>query len=89
LAASSFSAFLAVFLVTAAPLGSFAASLSASLNTSSLSRFGSATFRVPSAPGSPLNFCQSPVILRIAATASLGCAPTPSQYCARSETTSM
>ncbi len=40
-------------------------------------------------PGRPLNFCQSPVILRIASTASVGCAPTPSQYCARSEVTSM
>ena len=43
--------------------------------------------RVPSAPGRPLNFCQSPVTLRIAMTGSVGCAPTPSQYCARSEST--
>ena len=56
---------------------------------SSLDRFGSLTRRVPSVPGSPLNFCQSPVILRILATGSDGCAPTPSQYCARSEVTSM
>src|SRR6476661_4939588 len=85
-----FSAFFgADFLVTASPLGSLLASLSASLKISSLSRLGSLTFRVPSVPGRPLNFCQSPVILRIAATASDGCAPTPSQYCARSETTSM
>src|SRR4028119_2464829 len=39
--------------------------------------------------GSPLNRCQSPVTRRIAATASVGCAPTPSQYCARSLSTSM
>ena len=65
------------------------ASLSASLKISALSRLGSLTFSVPSAPGSPLNFCQSPVILRIAATASVGWAPTPSQYWARSEVTSM
>ena len=38
---------------------------------------------------SPLNFCQSPETLRIAVTASVGCAPTVSQYCARSEFTSM
>ena len=40
-------------------------------------------------PGRPLNFCQSPVILSSASTASDGCAPTPSQYCARSEVTSI
>ena len=40
-------------------------------------------------PGRPLNFCQSPVIFSRAATASDGCAPTPSQYWARSEVTSM
>ena len=39
---------------------------------------------VPSAPGSPLNFCQSPVTLSSAATASVGWAPWASQYCARS-----
>ena len=83
------SAFFAAFLVTASPLGSLPASLSASLKISSLSRLGSATFRVPSVPAMPLYFCQSPVILRILATASDGCAPTPSQYCARSETTVM
>ena len=59
------------------------------MKISSLSRLGSATLRVPSWPGRPLNFCQSPVTFRSAATASVGCAPTPSQYCARSETTSM
>ena len=42
-----------------------------------------------SGAGRPLNFCQSPVILRMASTGSVGCAPTPSQYCARSESTSM
>ena len=54
-----------------------------------MSAFGSAFFSVPSAPGSPLNFCQSPVILSSAATCSVGCAPTESQYCARSESISM
>ena len=38
---------------------------------------------------SPENCCQSPVRLKIATTASDGCAPTESQYCARSESTSM
>ncbi len=51
--------------------------------------FGSANFWVPSVPLRPLKVCQSPVIFRSLATASDGCAPTPSQYCARSETTSM
>ena len=82
-----FSAFFRV--VVAAPLGSAAASLRASLKMSSLERLGSLTFRVPSVPGRPLKVCQSPVTLRIASTASDGCAPTPSQYCARSEVTSM
>ena len=50
---------------------------------------GSLTFRVPSVPGSPLYFCQSPVILSRAATASVGWAPLPSQYCARSVSISM
>ncbi len=44
---------------------------------------------IGSGAGSFLNFCQSPVTLRIAATASVGCAPTPSQYSARSASTSM
>ena len=56
---------------------------------SSLLGFAAATLRVPSVPDMPLNVCQSPVIVRILATASDGCAPTPSQYCTRSETTSM
>ncbi len=75
--------------VTASAFGSLAASLSASLKISSLSRLGSLTLSVPSVPGRPLNLCQSPVIFRICSTASVGWAPTPSQYCARSVTTSM
>ena len=46
-------------------------------------------FSVPSAPGRPLNFCQSPVISKIFLTGSVGCAPTDSQCWARSELTSM
>src|SRR5690606_24342641 len=88
-ASSFFSAFLSAFLVTAEPLGSLAASLRASLKISSLSRLGSETLRVPSVPGRPLKVCQSPVIFRMASTASVGCAPTPSQYWARSEVTAM
>src|SRR4051794_25434878 len=53
-----------------------------------LSGFGSATF-IGAGAGSPLNFCQSPVTRKMAATASVGCAPTPSQYWARSLSTSM
>ena len=41
-----------------------------------LSAFGSATLSVPSAPGRPLNFCQSPVTSRIFRTGSVGWAPT-------------
>ena len=41
-------------------------SLTAASKISCLSALGSATRRVPSAPGRPLNFCQSPVTLRIA-----------------------
>ena len=52
------------------------------------SGFGAATF-IGGGAGSPLNFCQSPVTRKMAATASVGCAPTPSQYCARSLFTSM
>src|SRR5215213_7222662 len=48
-----------------------------------LSGLGAATFMGGGA-ASPLNFCQSPVARKMAATASVGCAPTPSQYCARS-----
>src|SRR5216683_2860780 len=41
------------------------------------------------APGSPVNFCQSPVTLSRTRTGSVGCAPTESQCCTRSEFTSM
>ena len=75
--------------MTASACLSLPASLSASLKISALSRLGSLTFSVPSVPGRPLNVCQSPVILSSASTASDGCAPTPSQYCARSEVTSI
>ena len=54
-----------------------------------LSAFTGCGRRVPSVPGRPLNFCQSPVTLSSACTDSVGCAPTESQYCARSELTSM
>ena len=74
--------------MVASTFGSLCASLRASLKTSALSRFGSATF-IGAGAASPLNFCQSPVTLRIAVTGSLGWAPTPSQYWARSESTSM
>ena len=76
-------------MVTASACGSLPASLSASLKSSALDFFSSADRSVPSVPGRPLNFCQSPVTLSRAATASVGCAPTPSQYCARSEVTSI
>jgi len=36
-----------------------------------------------------LNFCQSPVICSSFCTGSVGCAPTPSQYWARSESISI
>jgi hypothetical protein len=36
-----------------------------------------------------LNFCQSPVTSSRCCTGSVGCAPTPSQYCARSESISI
>jgi hypothetical protein len=51
--------------------------------------FSSATLSVPSVPGRPLNFCQSPVTLSSAATASVGWAPLVSQCWARSESISM
>ena len=51
--------------------------------------FSDLDFRVPSAPDSPLNFCQSPVTFSSAATCSVGWAPTESQYWARSESISM
>src|SRR5665811_226198 len=78
----------ALFFVTASALGSLCISLSASLKASALSRFGAANSSVRSC-FSPLKVSQSPVSLSSATTASVGCAPTPSQYCARSETTVM
>ncbi len=64
-------------------------SLTAAAKISFLSSLGAAVFSVPSVPGRSLNFCQSPVISRIFFTGSVGCAPTDSQCCARSELTSM
>ncbi len=52
-------------------------------------RRGAADFSVPSAPGRPLNRCQSPVTSSNLRTGSVGCAPTESQCCARSEFTSI
>ena len=83
------------FLARLPPLGaavavsSLAAACRAAAKVSFLSDAGALVRRVPSAPGSPLNFCQSPVILRMTITGSVGCAPTDSQCCARSELTSM
>jgi hypothetical protein len=74
---------------TASPDGAPSAEARAALNSSSLVGLGSATFSVPSAPGRPLNFCQSPVILSSLRTGSVGWAPTDSQYWARSESTSI
>src|SRR4051812_45245468 len=97
-ASSAFSAACAAFLAAgaffflgwaASVLGPPSASASAALNRSSLLGLGSLTFSVPSVPGSPLNFCQSPVIFSSASTGSVGWAPTPSQYWARSESISM
>src|SRR5699024_2271668 len=84
---SCFDAFF--LLLTASPKSPLSASASAALNRSSLDCFSPACLRVPSAPGSPLNFCQSPVTFSRASTGSVGCAPTPSQYCARSESISI
>ena len=63
-------------------------SASAALKTSSLFGF-SGCGRTPDGDVSPENFCQSPVRLNSATTASLGWAPTESQYWARSESTSI
>src|SRR5664280_1725189 len=89
--ASAFSAFGSAFFrfVVAPSLGSDMADLVAASYSAVLSGFGSARRRVPSVPGRPLNVCQSPVIFSSAATCSVGCAPTPSQYCTRSELISM
>ena len=70
-------------------LSSLTVSATAAANASLLSGPGAAVFRVPSVPGRPLNFCQSPVISSSLRTGSVGCAPTDSQYWARSESTSM
>src|SRR5664280_1896590 len=90
-ALSAFSAFGSAFFrfVVAPSLGSDMPDLVAASYSAVLSGFGSARRRVPSVPGRPLNVCQSPVIFRSAATCSVGCAPTPSQYCTRSESISM
>ena len=53
------------------------------------SGLASAVRTVETAFLSPLKVPQSPVSLRSAVTCSVGCAPTPSQYCARSESISM
>src|SRR5689334_12991841 len=73
------------FGVVASVAGPPSAWASAALNRSSLEGLGSLTLSVPSAPGRPLNFCQSPVIFSSCNTGSVGWAPTPSQYWARSE----
>src|ERR1035437_8038618 len=88
---AAFSVFGSAFFrfVVAPSLGSDIADLVAASYSAVLSGFGSARRRVPSVPGRPLNVCQSPVIFRSAATCSVGCAPTPSQYCTRSESISM
>ena len=52
------------------------------------SSFSAAT-STPEGVWSPENCCQSPVRFRMATTASVGWAPTPSQYCTRSESTLM
>ncbi len=84
------SAFGAAFFGFGGAVGSVrpAALRAATANASALSALGSATF-IGGGAGSPLNFCQSPVTRKIAATGSVGWAPTPSQYWARSELTSM
>src|SRR5665647_1864313 len=58
--------------VVAPDLGSDIAALAATSNSAFLSAFGSATRRVPSVPGRPLYFCQSPVIFNSTATCSVG-----------------
>ena len=75
--------------VVAPSLGSSEACLLAASKIALRSAFGGANRRVPSVPGRPLNVCQSPVIFSSAVTCSVGCAPTPSQYCARSRSISM
>ena len=74
--------------VVASAVGSSMPARTAASYRAFLSGLGSAT-RMGGGAASPLNFCQSPVTRKMAATASVGCAPTPSQYCARSVSTSM
>ncbi len=73
---SGWAAFLAgaffFFGVAASVVGVPSAAASAALNSSSLLGLGSASFNLPSAPGSPLNFCQSPVIFSNFRTGSVG-----------------
>ena len=73
-------AFGAAFLrgVVAAPPPASMLSRAAASKATFLSALGSATCMGGGA-GRPLKRCQSPVTLRMAATGSVGCAPTPSQ----------
>ena len=75
--------------MVAPSFGSSIAFLTAASYASRLCGFTAATFNVPSVPGKPLNFCQSPVTFKIASTAGVGSAPTFNQCCARSDLTSM
>src|SRR5665647_1699679 len=88
-AASAAAAAAAFSLALAALALAFSAASAAALMASAASAEPALVRRVPSVPGRPLNFCQSPVILRITRTCSLGWAPTPSQYWARAESTSI
>src|SRR5690606_7629730 len=87
-ASSDSSALVADFFSAAFALA-FSASAWTASTAAELSPAACLVRRVPSAPGRPLNFCQSPVTRSRAATCSVGCAPTPSQYWARSELMSM
>jgi hypothetical protein len=69
---------------SATPAAAFASASYAALRSAR----AAATFS-GSGAGSPLNFCQSPVFSRMRCTASLGWAPTESQYCTRSDLTSI
>src|SRR5690606_14293201 len=82
-ASSFFSAFF--FGVIASPLPS---SSPVSASNDGRAGFSSGCSRGAGA-GSPLNFCQSPVFLRMASTGSVGWAPTESQYATRSLSTSI
>src|SRR5699024_11906991 len=82
-------AFLSLFLVFFSWPGSTRSFSTAWNSASSASRsLSSATWRGVGARRL-LNFCQSPVLRKRALTASEGCAPTDSQYCTRSELSSM